>query len=946
MVGWDEGNGRGRTLLGSQDWVPNNLPRPLTSFVGRERELGQLREAFGETRLLTLTGAGGCGKTRLALQTVADCLGGYSDGAWWVELALLAEPELLGDALAEALGIRPLPGRTALQAACAHLAAHRVVVVLDNCEHLLVAAGQAAEALLRACPRLTVLATSRAPLGLSGETDWRVPSLSLPSDTQSSTLDSVAPSDAVRLFIERARKVRSDVVLTPEIAPSVARICRGLDGIPLAIELAAARMRMMSSEQIAAGLSDRFRLLTGGARDALPRAQTLRASVDWSHDLLDDDERTLFRCLGVFAGGWTLDAVEEVCAGNGLDRAAILDLLGSLVAKSLVVAEEHGPQVRYRLLETVRQYALDRLTEVAEGDGVRDRHRDTYLALAERAAPHLEAAGSGDWLDTLDAEAANFATAGTWAVRTDPESALRLCVSLMHWWRARGRFAEAEIVFGSSLDAAPAGASALRARALWSRCFLALEAGRFGAAGPYAREALDMAEKLGEGATAARALSVLTHVAELYVNPAAACQGFERARALAEAADDARELLMSTQMLGCAYFFQSNHLRASALLEDTIEVAERFSDRGAMTRVTLGHMSSTDGELELAREHLERALQLADGPLYLALADSELGALDVFQGAPERGLERMLPRLERTVAMGAGLGVPNLLLRIALAELATDRLDEAHARCEALISLLKGRDHYTGGWALVLLAEVWRLRGDAAATEATAQRAVEAGEALGNRLLATAARLTLARLAAARGEWAAAEQHAHAHLDVCIEDNHRRDLADLLDALAEVAAGLESQEEAVRLFAAAGRVRADLGMVRWRPEHDHWATLEGSLRERMGQEAFEAAWAQGTELSTDEAIAWIRRARGSRKRPSGGWESITPTELDVVRHVAAGLTNPQIGERMFISPATVKVHIRHVFAKLGTSSRAEVAAAAARHGIGAPAPATPERPRP
>jgi predicted ATPase/DNA-binding NarL/FixJ family response regulator len=861
---------------------------------------------------------------------VADCLGGYPDGVCWVELAPLAEPELLGDALAEALEIRPLPGLTALQASCAHLAVRRAVVVLDNCEHLLEAAAQAADALLQACPRLTVLATSRAPLGLSGETDWRVPSLSLPGETPSSTLDSGAPSDAVRLFIERARKVRSDFVLTAEIAPSVARICRGVDGIPLAIELAAARVRMMSVEQIAAGLSDRFRLLTGGARDALPRAQTLRASVDWSHDLLDDNERTLFRRLGVFAGGWRLEAVEEVCAGNGLDRAAILDLLGSLVAKSLVGIEEHGPQVRYRLLETVRQYALDRVTEAGDADAVRDRHRDTYLALAERAAPHLEAAGSGDWLDTLDAEAANFATAGTWAVRTEPESALRLCVSLMHWWRARGRFAEAEIVFGSALDAAPAGASARRARALWSRCFLALEAGRFGAAGPYAREALDMAEKLGEDATAARALSVLTHVTDVYVDPAAACPGFERARELARAAGDDWAFVEATQLLAFAYFFQGNHPRASALFEEAIGLAEHVSDRGAVNWVTLGLMASTDGELALAREHLERALEVAEGPLYLALADSELGALDVFQGAPEGGLERMLPRLERAVAMGAGLGVPSLLLRVALAELATGRLDEARVRCEALISLLEGRNHYTGGWALVLLAEVWRLVGNEDATEATTQRAIEAGEALGNRLLATAGRLTLARLAAARGEWAAAEQHAQAHLDVCVEDNHRRDLPDLLDALAEIAAGLESREEAVRVLAAAGRARAELGTVRWRPEHDHWAALEASLRERLGEQAFEAAWKQGADLNTDEAIAWIRRARGSRKRPPGGWESITPTELEVVRHVAAGLTNPQIAERMFISPATVKVHVAHIFQKLDINNRAELTAMAVR----------------
>ena len=366
----------------------------------------------------------------------------------------------------------------------------------------------------------------------------------------------------------------------------------------------------------------------------------------------------------------------------------------------------------------------------------------------------------------------------------------------------------------------------------------------------------------------------------------------------------------------------------------------------AASWVPFGHMASTDGKLELAREYLQRALRAAEGPLYLALADSELGALDVFQGAPERGLERMRPRLELTATMGAGLSVPSLQLRIALAETGVGRLDDARRRCEALISMLEGRNHYTGGWALVLLAEVWRLLGNEAAAEAATQRAVEGGEALGNRLLATAGRLTLARVEAARGEWATAEAHVHAHLDVCVEGGHRRDLADLLDALAEVAAGLESREEAVRLLAAAGRARADLGTVRWRPEHDHWATLEASLRERMGEKAFEAAWAQGTELSTDEAIAWIRRARGSRKRPSGGWESITPTELEVVRHVAAGLTNPQIGERMFISPATVKVHIRHVFNKLDTSSRAELAAAAARHGVDAPTPATPERPRP
>ena len=543
-----------------------------------------------------------------------------------------------------------------------------------------------------------------------------MPSLSLPAEPQPSQLDACGQSDAVRLFVERARKVRSGFVLTAESAPAVARICRDLDGIPLAIELAAARMRTMSVEQIAEGLGDRFRLLTGGARDALPRAQTLRASVDWSHDLLDADERVLFRRLGVFAGGFTLDAVDAVCAGNGLARDGILDLLGSLVEKSLVVAEEGGSAARYRLLETVRQYALERLVESDEAEVVRVRHRDFYLALAERAAPDLEAARSRDWLRSLDAEAANFAAAGTRAVLTDPERALRLCVALMHWWRARGRFAEGEIVFGAALEAAPGEPSALRARALWSRSFLALEAGRFGAAGPYARDSLHMAEESADGATSARALSVLTHVEKVYVDPAAACPGFERARELARAAGDNWAFVGATQLLAFAYFFQSNHPRAAALFEEAIGLAEHISDRAAASWVPLGLMASTDGNLELAREYLLRALRAAEGPLYLALADSELGALDVFQGAPERGLERMRPRLEVTATLGAGLAVPSLLLRIALAEIGVGRLDDARGRCEGLISTLEGRNHYTGGWALVLLAEVWRLQnGEAAA---------------------------------------------------------------------------------------------------------------------------------------------------------------------------------------------------------------------------------------
>ena len=317
---------------------PNNLPVQLSSFVGRERELREVGRLLSEHRLLTLTGAGGCGKTRLAGEVASETLERFPDGAWWVELAPLAEERLVGAAIAEVLGVRPLPGMTELQAAGAYLAQRRALVVLDNCEHLAQACAEVAEALLAAAPEVVVLATSRAPLAATGEAEWRVPSLSLPGSGDGVQDEAVggparadSPSDAVALFAERAVAARPDLSLSADDADSVAEICTELDGLPLAIELAAARVRMLSIPQIAGQLSDRFRLLTGGPRTATPRLQTLRASVDWSYELLADSERALLRRLSAFAGGFTLEAVEEICAGDPIAPARVLELLGSLV---------------------------------------------------------------------------------------------------------------------------------------------------------------------------------------------------------------------------------------------------------------------------------------------------------------------------------------------------------------------------------------------------------------------------------------------------------------------------------------------------------------------------------------------------------------------------------------------------------------------------------------
>jgi predicted ATPase/DNA-binding CsgD family transcriptional regulator len=907
--------------------VPNNLPLQLSSFVGRAAELGEVARLLSDHRLLTLTGAGGCGKTRLAVRAASETLERYPDGAWWVELAPLSDERLLGAAIAQSLGVRSLPGMSELQAAGAYLASRRALIVLDNCEHLAQACAEAAETLLGAAPDLAVLATSRAPLAASGETEWRVPSLSLPATGDEEN----GASDAVALFTERATNARPDLALGAADADSVAAICTELDGLPLAIELAAARARILSVEQIAAELSDRFRLLSGGPRTAIDRLKTMRASVDWSHGLLSEAERALFRRLAVFAGGLTPESVDEICAGEGIEREAVLDLLASLVDQSLVLAEQTEAGVRYRLLETVRQYGLERLAEAGEEGSIRARHRDHFLALAEQAGPHLETGRQLEFLQLLDPEAANLATAIEFALDSDPALALRFSAALYRWWGARGRFAEAELACSRSLEACGDAEPGLRARVLQCRAWVATTAGEFEAAGAHATEALALADEVGDQATAARARCQLGRTM-MYASPRAGRAELERAVELARSAGDDWALVEAQQHIADAYYFQGDHRQSARAREEVVELAERLGDPLQVARRwwEVAWIAVPDGRLVEAREAAERTREAVDAvgePLFEALADTELGIIDFFEGEPERALERMNRRLEPAITQGAGLVVPVLLTMIASAELTLGRLDEARGRLEGVVPLVEGRWGYIASWALVWLAETLRLQADDAA-EPTARRAQTIGEELGSRFLATWARLTLARIAAARGEWTAAREHALAHLDVCVEGGHATNVPPCLDALAEVAGGLGADEDAVRLLAAAERARAEIGIVRVPPEAAHWAAIDSGLREALGDEGYDAARAQGAEMSTEDALEWARRMRGPRRRPPGGWESLTSTEGRVAELVAGGLTNPQIAERMFVSPGTVKTHVTHIFRKLGLHSRTELAAQA------------------
>jgi len=436
--------------LKTLDLFPNNLPVQLTSFVGREDQIAELKQELETHRLVTLTGSGGTGKTRLSLQVASELLEKFDHGVWFIELAPLTDPDLIPQTILSAIGISEQPNKTPLEILKEYLHEKKVLIVLDNCEHLVTASAQVTNALLNAAPNIKVLASSREALGIKGELSYPVPSLLLPDLKHLPSIEQLSQYEAVRLFIDRALLVAPHFVVDKDNAPFIAQICYRLDGIPLAIELAAARIKMLSVDQISARLDDRFRLLTGGARTALPRQQTLRALIDWSYDILSDNERLLLQRLSVFAGGWTLEAAEEVCSDQSAvnsDAATdhrllitdVLDLLSQLVNKSLVAVMKgsQSGETRYRMLETIRQYAREKLLETGGGEIIRQQHLAYFVRLAEQAKPELHRPNQAFWLNKLDDELDNLRVSLEWALSGDGKDGLQIITSTTRFWLLR-----------------------------------------------------------------------------------------------------------------------------------------------------------------------------------------------------------------------------------------------------------------------------------------------------------------------------------------------------------------------------------------------------------------------------------------------------------------------------------------------------------------------------
>ena len=633
----------------------HNLPDQRTAFVGRDREMVELKRALAMTQLLTLTGTGGLGKTRLALEVASDLVGAYPDGVWLVELAPLSDGKLVPQAVADALGVEERPGQSLAESLVDDLRKKRVLVVLDNCEHLIEAAAQLVDALVSACPHLRVVATSREALEVEGEFVWRMEPLSVPDAPRDGDRDAHRASsageleryDAVRLFVERARRYSPQFELGQDNAGAVAQICRGLEGMPLAIELVAARMDILAAEQIAERLDRALGLLRSGSRAANPRHQTLRATLSWSFEYLDAPERKLFGRLSVFAGGFSLEAAESVGEGQVIGRSDVLESLLVLVDKSLVVAGPTGDRgARYRLLEPLRQYARERLEASGEDEAFRHRHAEFFLGLAEEAAPQLTGAQQQEWANRLEVDHDNMRAALSWSLERESETALRLAGALARFWQMRARFVEGSAWLEAALNQDGRADAATRAKLSSEAGTFAFYRADFERAIELHGEALELYRELGDDNGVAFALLCLGAQYLEKGDYESAAPFLEEALALSRRIGDKPNTAGTLHNLAEVERQRGNYQRAKALGMESIALAREIGDKWRLARIV--------GWVGLAAVWSGHEHDLAEGLLKEALAlDRELGSwsygafcLESFAGlAGARGQEARAARL-------------------------------------------------------------------------------------------------------------------------------------------------------------------------------------------------------------------------------------------------------------------------------------------------------------
>ncbi len=803
----------------------SNLPEPPSAFVGRLTERAEIGRLLGDSRLVTLCGAGGCGKTRLALQVAREALDRFADGAAFADLAAISDPSLVAATIASAMGLKEKPGEPVQNTLLAATADLEALIVVDNCEHLIGECARLAASLLSSAPRLRILATSREPLGTAGESTYRVPSMAVPPDSKSLTLADIVGYESVELFLTRATAVAPDFKATDANAPAIAAVCRRLDGIPFAIELAGARTRSMSAEQINTRLDDCFRLLTGGDRTALPRQQTLRALIDWSYGLLNDQEKGLLARLSVFAAGWSLAAAERVTSDDEIDEFDVLDLMTSLVDKSLVSVGHEGGQARYRLLSTVHRYAQDRLEETGTAGAFQQRHLDWALSVAEAASTDLETARMPEALATFDLEEDNLRAAlDVWESReTGVPEHLRAVAAMGKFWLIRGRLREGRDRVQAAL-ARPAGegseAELVRAWALQALGNLIRAQGDLDESIRVCEEAYEIRVAHGDVPGAAECLNSIGVASWLLGESTRARELFERSLASLAPLGEKRQRASSLNNLGILARDSGDYEQSQAYYAESIALRRELEDlRGlAASLNNLGNVVFQLGDLDRAGELQEEALaifrRLGDATFVTQTLDN-LGMLRAAQLRYDRARDLHLESLVLARELGAKRLIAQALDNLGLVGVLTGDLDAA-------------RD-----WLDEAL-DTRRLMGDSAG--------------MGSTLLHTGL------LHRARGDHAEARRWIQDALRVEVRHQRRHPVYEALEFLATVVAAEGESVVAAQLVGAAEAGRGRIGSGREPLGESEHGPLMARLAADLGSGALERHVAEGKAMSEEEAV--------------------------------------------------------------------------------------------
>lgn len=842
--------------------LKHNLPTQLTSFIGRQSEITGVKTLLEGTRMLTLTGPGGLGKTRLALEVAAILIDAHPDGIWMIELESLADPDLLLPTVASELSVREEGGRNLLDTLADHLRTKRLLLILDNCEHMVEACAALAHRLLNSCRDLTILATSRESLGVAGETTLMVPPLSLPDPGTSSDLESLASFESVRLFVDRALSAKPDLTLARSDAAALASICRRLDGIPLAIELASTWVKVLSLSEIDSRITERLELLAGGTKTEVPRKQTIRASIDWSHDLLTEQEQRLLRRLSVFQGGLTLEAAEAICSGEGIADYEVLETLARLLDKSLILAEERASDIRYRLLEVVRQYAAEKLGgSREEEEELRSRHLDWFLLVAEESEQELEGQEQRLWYERIERDHDNFRAALDWTASADlSDEGLRLAAALYQFWFVRGYWTEGRRRLESALERCGDAPPLSRAKALLGAARLAHGQGEYQSAAPRYEEALDLQRAAGDRRGVGRTLSYMGNMAILEGDFVGAEPLLEESLTTLRELGDKRGLLTTLANLSSVAKNHGDFSRARDLLDEGLSIARELrSPHGiVVSLIFLGMLSLDHGDYTEARSRYEEGLSLArdlSDKSRIAFCLINLGTLAYQQGA----YAEARTRIEEGVAIAREIQerhlIPwGLLPWGRLAEIegdyeaARDRYDEARS-----IAIAVGHKWQTAS-TLAHSGNLARAEGRYEEARQLHEEGLAIARESGNPGTLAEALQGLADLAWAEGNIESAFSGFSKALELNIKRPDGLRVAGLLERLAAVAATRGEHLRAARLLGAGEAIRKSMGCPVPPDERPRYDEALDAIRSDLAPQAIEEAWKVGNAMKMEPAI--------------------------------------------------------------------------------------------